>query len=113
MRSKKEAVASGREEPGKMIKMCGDGGCKYKTGYSLSLKYHKACKHSIKGRNVRKLCDNGKERDYLDQIVKMCGVGGCEYKRGHPTHMKDHKAAEHGIRKKRVRKIPEDGNESG
>ena len=36
-----------RDKRGNTIRTCGIAGCQYKTGFTTSMKYHKAAKHGI------------------------------------------------------------------
>ena len=66
---------------------------------------YKTSKHSI-GSHVRKIPNDGKERDRGDEMIRTCGVDGYSFKTGSTTSMWNHKAAKHNIGKY---KIPDDG----
>ena len=54
------------------LMMCGIAGFEYKMGVTTCLDYHKAAKHGIGEKNVRKLSNDGDGRDKQGKFIKMC-----------------------------------------
>ena len=71
---------------------------------------YKAKKHGM-GEYLRKIPDDGKERDKQSKLVRLCKIYGCPYKTGIMKPMTGHKADKHNIDERYVIKIPNDGKE--
>ncbi|GMH78356.1 hypothetical protein TrLO_g9995, partial [Triparma laevis f. longispina] len=99
-----------RDKTGRnIIRMCGLPGCQYKTGYTNTMKKHKAAKHGInvvwfscdqdnceyKTKEAGKLKQHKREIHNISVVWYHCV--SCDYKTKRASHLKTHNQATHNI----------------